>query len=34
MADRMTDEGVQLGALSLWTAMASFFSKADSDPKH
>ncbi|KAJ9124147.1 hypothetical protein QFC22_000944 [Naganishia vaughanmartiniae] len=34
MADRMTDEGMQLGALSLWTAMASFFSKADSDPKH
>ncbi|KAJ9105166.1 hypothetical protein QFC19_003626 [Naganishia cerealis] len=34
MADRMTDEGMQIGALSLWTAMASFFSKADSDPKN
>lgn len=34
MADRMTDEGIQLGALSLWAVMANFFSKAESDPKN
>lgn len=27
MADRMTDETVHIGGLSLWTAMNAFFSK-------